>query len=460
MRDLIVVGIVMAGSLVALRRPWIGVMLWVWVSIMSPHRFTWGFAYNAPVAGIAAACTLVGLLLTRERGSPFKGPAPVWLALFFVWMTFSWLHGRDPADDYAQWDKVMKVYLMTFVGLALLHSKKHIFALAWVTAGSLTLLGKKGGVFTLLSGGNYRVWGPPGSFIEDNNEFALAMVMTIPLLRFLQLQLQSKLGRIGMTLAMMLCAVAAIGTYSRGALLAISAMVLMLWWRGKSRFLGGAVMLITGVGLLAFMPDIWTDRMSTISNYEEDRSSLGRISAWWNAWGIAKTYVFGVGFNAARPELFAQFSPYPDYVHAAHSIYFQVLGNHGFVGLFLFVMIFVSTYRAAGHLRSLAKVHPDANWCDSLGGMCQVSLVGYAVGGAFLSLSYFDLPYNVMMLEVLATVWVKRRSWLTEPVYPSGWRTVPGLATPAAGKNPPDPKAGVSSTTAGAVIKPIQTTRR
>lgn len=431
MRDLIIIGIVLAGSLAAFRRPWIGVMLWVWLSIMNPHRFAWGIAYDAPLAALAAASTLLGLLMTKDRHSPFKGATPVWLFVFFLWMSLSWLLGLDPAGDYPQWDKVMKVYLMIFVGLTVLHSKQHILALAWVATGSLALLGIKGGAFTVMTGGNYRVWGPPGSFIEDNNEFALAMVMTIPLLRFLQQQLKSAWGRHAMTVAMLLCAASAIGAYSRGALLALSAMVLLLWWRGKSRLLGGAVMLVAGVALLAFMPDSWNSRMSSIGDYEEDRSSLGRISAWWTAWGIAKNYVTGVGFSAARAELFAAYSPYPDYVHAAHSIYFQIMGNHGFIGLFLFLMIFITTYGAAGRLRKLSKAHPDAQWCDALGAMCQVSLVGYAVGGAFLSLSYFDLPYNIMTLVVLSTVWVKRQSWSTEPVYQPGWRTIPGLATPA-----------------------------
>ena len=431
MRDLIIIGIVLAGSLAALRRPWIGIMLWVWLSIMNPHRYAWGLAYDAPLAAMAAAGTLLGWLMTKERASPFKGAAPVWLFAFFLWMTLSWLLGLSPASDYPQWDKVMKIYLMIFVGLAVLHSKQHIMALAWVTTGSLALLGIKGGVFTLLSGGTYRVWGPPGSFIEDNNEFALAMVITIPLLRFLQLQLKSVWGRHAMTLSMLLCAASAVGSYSRGALIGMAAMVLLLWWRGKSRLLGGMVMLVAGVALLAFMPEAWTNRMSSIGDYTEDRSSLGRISAWWTAWGIAKNYVTGVGFNAARPELFAMYSPYPDFVHAAHSIYFQVMGNHGFIGLFLFLMIFITTYWAAGRLRKLSNAHPDAQWCEALGAMCQVSLVGYAAGGAFLSLSYFDLPYNVMVLVVLATVWVKRQSWLTEPAYPRGWRTIPGLAAQA-----------------------------
>jgi putative inorganic carbon (hco3(-)) transporter len=429
MRDILVIAIVMAGCLAALRRPWIGIMLWTWLSIMNPHRYTWGLAYSAPLAAMAAASVMLGLLMTKDRESPFKASPVTWYVVFMVWMTLSWLAGIDPAGDYEQWKKVMKIDIMIVLSLMLLHNKQHIFALMWVCAGSLALLGLKGGIFTLSSGGTFRVWGPPGSFIQDNNEFALALVMTIPLLRFLQLQLPKGIARHGMTVAMVLCAAAALGSQSRGGLLAISAMSFYFWWHGKNKVRIGILLLLIAIPLVAFMPDSWSDRMSSISNYEEDPSAMGRISAWWSAWNSAFRYPFGVGFNSARPELFALYSPYPTAVHAAHSIYFQVLGNHGFVGLFLFLGIFIATWRSAGWLRRNKSLSPDTQWCSDLGTFCQVSLAGYAVGGAFLSLSYFDLPYNIMVMVVLTRIWVEKKSWLTEPVYPSGWKTIPGLAT-------------------------------
>ena len=428
MRDLLLIAIVIAGSLAALRRPWIGIMLWTWLSIMNPHRYTWGLAYDAPLAAVVAACVVLGLLVTKERESPFKASPVTWIALFMLWMTLSWLAGIDPAGDYEQWKKVMKIDVMILVALMLLHSKQHIFALAWVVTGSLALLGLKGGIFTLTSGGSFRVWGPPGSFIEDNNEFALALVMTIPLLRFLQLQLDNRWARLGMTGAMVLCAAAALGSQSRGALLAIAAMVLYLWWNGKNKLGIGLLILAAAIPLILFMPDTWVSRMSTIGTYEEDASAMGRISAWWSAWNSAWHYPFGVGFNSARPELFALYSPYPDTARAAHSIYFQVLGNHGFMGLFLFLGVFIATWRSADWLRRQKFPAQEAQWCSELGTLCQVSLAGYAVGGAFLSLSYFDLPYNIMVLVVLTRIWAEKQGWQTEPAYAPGWKTIPGLA--------------------------------
>ena len=428
MRDLLLIAIVVAGCVAALRRPWIGIMLWTWLSIMNPHRYTYGFAYAAPLAAMSVAAVVIGLLMMKDRESPFKASPVVWLTVLMIWMTMSWLNGLNVEGDYDQWKKVMKIDVMIIVALVILRTKQHIFALMWVCAGSLALLGIKGGAFTLLTGGNYRVWGPPGSFIGGNNEMALALVMVIPLLRFLQMNIGSRIGRHTLTGSMLLCAAAALGSQSRGALLAIGAMVLALWWRGKNKFSMAILLLVASVPLIAFMPDQWTARMSTISEYKDDRSAMGRISAWWAAWNIALRYPLGVGFDPATPELFAKFSPYPDYVHAAHSIYFQILGNHGFIGLFLFLGVFGATWQMANWLRMQKNLTPDTQWTADLGSMCQVALIGYAAGGAFLSLAYFDLPYDIVVLVVLTRVWVRSKAWLIEPVYPPGWRTIPGLA--------------------------------
>ena len=182
MRDIIIMSIVVVTALMALRRPWIGVMLWTWISIMNPHRYAYGFAYSAPVAAIAAGVTLLGLMMTKDRQSPFQGPPAVWFCLLAVWITISWLMGLDVSGDYYLWTKVMKIYLMTFVALMLLKNRYHILAFIWVTTGSLALIGLKGGIFTILTGGSFRVWGPPGSFIAGNNELALALITVIPLL--------------------------------------------------------------------------------------------------------------------------------------------------------------------------------------------------------------------------------------------------------------------------------------
>ena len=414
-RDVVIVTIVLALALLALRRPWVGVMNWTWLSIMNPHRYAWGFSYDAPLASIAAGSTLLSLLFTKERASPFKGVPVVWLSVFTIWMTLSWVFGLDTKGDYAQWDKVIKIYLMTFVALSLLNTKYHIMAFTWVTIGSLAFLAAKGGVFTVLTGGSYRVWGPAGSFIADNNHFALATIITIPMLRFLQLQLEEGWKRHVMTVIMLLCVAAAVGSHSRGALLALMAMGGVFWLRSPRRGMVGMVMLFSIPFILLMMPEEWWARMQTIGDYQEDTSAMGRIHAWLVAIEVAKDYLFGAGMSYQHVVLFQMYSDFSYGVIAAHSIYFQILGNHGFIGLFIYMMIWVTTYRYATWLRRNAIQNPETQWAAELGAMVQVSIVGFLVGGAFLSMPYFDLPYNLMVVVVLARCWVERQMWETEP---------------------------------------------
>lgn len=435
MRDPILLAVVMAICIASLKRPWIGALGWVWLGIMNPHRYVWGFASTAPLSQAVALCFFVGILATRNAESPLKGPPVTWTVLFFVWLTLSWLLGVDVDGHYDQWNKVLKIFGMTWLILAVLHSKQHIIALAWVYVLSIGLLAAKGGVYTISTGGGGRVFGPPGSLIGDNNEFALAVVITIPVMWFLWQQLQSKWGKRAMVLMMVLSALTVLGSQSRGGFLAILAMALMLWLRGGKFWVGGIVLGVVGLALVAFMPDEWTQRMQTIDDYRQDASSMNRISAWWTAFGVARDNFFGAGMHFSYLMFFKKYSPYPDSgVWAAHSIYFQMLGNHGFVGLALFVGMYVSTWRLASKVIKLCKGDPNLLWCKQLMSMCQVALLGYAVGGAFLSLAYLDLPIYLLSMVVLVHQWVQRKAWLTEPsIEPSRW-TLPGLLGPKKAK--------------------------
>ncbi len=423
LRDLFVITIVVVLGLIALRRPWVGVMNWTWISIMNPHRYSWGFAFSAPVAMIAGVTVLLGLLFTKERRSPFQGAPVWWLLLFFIWITLSWLFGFDPSGDYAMWDRVMKIYLMTFVTLMLLHSKLHIMAYVWVTIGSLALLASKGGLFTLLNAGNYRVWGPAGSFIEDNNHFALAAIVTVPMLHFLQIQLPKRWMRHGMSIVMLLTVAAALGSHSRGALLALGAMGAAFWWHSSRKGLITLLLIVVALALLPMMPEHWWVRMATIQEFQEDASAMGRINAWYVAWDVATTNFFGAGMSYQHQYYYDLYGRWETIIRAAHSIYFQILGNHGFVGLILFLMIWITSYTTANKLQKESAEQPETKWAGDLSAMAKVSLIGYLVGGAFLSMPYFDLPYNIMVMIVLTRQWVLRRSWETvgsDPRVPAG----------------------------------------
>jgi putative inorganic carbon (HCO3(-)) transporter len=225
--------------------------------------------------------------------------------------------------------------------------------------------------------------------------------MTIPLMYYLRHTATRKWLRHGLLLLMVLSVAAALGTQSRGALLALMAMGALLWWRGHNKAMTLIPILVLGVAAFALMPESWHERMSTIQEYEQDGSAMGRINTWGVMVEIANDRITGGGFAIYALDVFRRYSEHR--VLAAHSIYFQVLGEHGWIGLFLFLLLWVTGWRKAGAIRRLAR-SPQVNdpGLATLAGMCQVSLVGFAVGGAFLSLAYFDLPYNILVMLIVA----------------------------------------------------------
>jgi putative inorganic carbon (HCO3(-)) transporter len=417
MRDLALLIIVGWCFLQAFRRPWIGIMCWTWLSIMNPHQLSWSLR-SMPFAAAIAGATLLGLFISKDKRDYSLTRESITLLIFMAWMTITLPFSMIFEDSYPLWVRVMKIDFMVLVSIVLLHSRRHLMLFVWVNVISIAFYGVKGGLFTILTGGSYKVWGPAYTYIEGNNEVALAIVMTIPLMRFLQQQMQAKWAKITMGVCMVLMAASALGSHSRGALLAVAAMALVLWWRGKSKLVMAIGIVVVGGVLLSFMPAEWWGRMGTIKTYDQDASAMGRINAWWMAYNLAKANFFGGGFFIWCGPIFALYAPDPLDPHAAHSIYFMVLGEQGFIGLFIFLVLFCLVWGTAGRLMKEGRRHPETQWLSDLGAMLQVSLVGYAVGGAFLSLSYWDLPYNLMVMAVVGRRWMQSKAWLTEKPEP------------------------------------------
>jgi probable O-glycosylation ligase (exosortase A-associated) len=410
MRD-IVLAVFLCGSLpFIVWRPALGVFLWVWVSVMNPHRLTYGFAHDFGFAQLIAIATLLGLIFSRQPKHLPVTPVTAILLAMVVWMNVTTAVALDTAASLAMWERVMKIQIMIFVTLCLLHSKQHVHVLMWILAGSVAFYAVKGGLFTLRLGGEHRVWGPEGSFIEENNSLALATVMTIPLLRYLQLQATSRWLRYALLCAMLLAGFSALGSFSRGALLAIAAMLAFLWLKTRTKVVTGLALLMLIPVAVGFMPNKWEQRMRSIESYEEDGSAMGRINAWSMAFNLAKDRpVVGGGFEIYNnTEIYARYAPDPTDVHSAHSIYFQVLGDHGFVGLFLFLLLWLLVWRDASWIDRQARHREGWQWASDLARMVQVSLVGYAVGGAFLNLAYYDVPYYLLVALVLTRILVER----------------------------------------------------
>ena len=401
MRDALIFLIVFGSLPFIFKRPALGVLMFTWLSLMNPHRLAYGAAFDFPFAAIVAGFTAVSLFLSAQPKRFPKSAVTFTMLLFATWMTVTSFFALEPLLVWREWDRVIKTLFMVVISITALNTEKDLKNFVWVVALSLGIYGLKGGIFTIITGGNFKVYGPSGSYIAENNSMALALVTVLPLIWYLHSQVKHKYIALGVVVVVVCTAIAAVGSYSRGALIGGAAMFFFLWYHGPKKVQTAVLVIAVGALISVIMPEQWFQRMNTIDDYQQDSSAMGRINAWHFAVNVATNHLVGGGFNVFTPHMFKIYAPEPDNYHVAHSIYFQVLGDHGFFGLTIFLLLMFFAWRTGTRIATLCKDDQDRKWASDLARMAQVSLIGFAVSGAFLSLAYFDLYYDIIIILVV-----------------------------------------------------------
>ncbi len=404
MRDIVITLLVMGAMCYTFVRPHYGILLWSWLGYMNPHRLCYGFAYSLPFSQLTAILTMAVLLFSKERKTLPNHPTVYLLIIMILWMGFSTLSAFSPEAAQEQFIKIIKIQLPIFITLMIFNTKQRINELIWVIFISLGYFSIKGGVFTLMTAGSFRVWGPPGSFIEENNSLAIATLMVIPLAVYLRTQINNNLLKKLMLLGIISMSISVIGSQSRGAFLSISVVGFYYWLQSDNKFVTGFVAIVFIAIVAMFLPDSWYDRMNSIGTYEQDESAMGRIHAWTVAYNVANDKIFGGGLNLWNKATYIQYLEGYDpkqKAYVAHSIYFSILGEHGWIGLFLFLLLFYMTWNTCSRLAIQCRDREDIKWISDLSKMIKVGLLAYLSGGAFLSLSYFDLPWHMVSIVIL-----------------------------------------------------------
>lgn len=433
MRDIVITAIAGLLILMIFKNPAMGAYAWAWLSLMSPHRMTYGFAGGLPFAMATAVITLLVFAITRKRRA-LPSVAPVWvLAALILWMTVTSFFALAPSEVVLdRWIFVIKIQLMVLVTMMLIMDPKQLRILVWVVTLSVCFYGIKGGVYTISTGGSGRVWGPSGTMLEGNNELAVGLVILFPMMYFLWQTEPRVWVRRALAFSSVSILLSILGSQSRGALLALLSMAILLGLKGKYPGRTTAGLVVAVALAVVFMPDSWTSRMDTMRTYKEDQSAMSRIWTWTTLWNVAVDRpLVGAGFRADSRAVFQRYAPsdekydiFKGQIFVAHSIYFQMLGEHGFVGLILFLGLGLVTWRTASVVARRATGDPElSTWMPLLMRMVQVSLVGFAVGGAFLSLAYHDLPYYMVAFVAISHALLAQRE--------KAVAAIPPVATPA-----------------------------
>lgn len=391
-------------------RPWLGVLFWTWLAFLNPHRLVWGFARSIPFSMIVGIVTLGAFLAKGEKKFPVT-PVSVLAIMFTLYTCFTTLFAIFPDDALWKWDRFMKIMIMTFVAMCMINDRFRLQALIWTMVLSLGYYGIRGGVFTVVTGGNYRVWGPTESFIADNNQLALALIMLLPLVRYLHIQTKNKWIRLALLGGMGLLLISIIGSYSRGAFLALACTGMYFWWKSKRKVTIAFLVVAAMSAILSFMPDAWHERMDTIETAaEQDRSAQQRLDSWIFAIEIAKARpITGGGFGVFGNETITKrYFPETTSWRSAHSVYFEVMGEHGMVGFVLFMTVLAATIMSCNLTRRRVRQHEELKWMADLMTMCQVSMIGYMAAGAFLNLATFDLMWMIVAITAICNLMSKQ----------------------------------------------------
>lgn len=383
--------------------------MWYWVSYFNPHRFTWSYAYDFPVALVVALSTLAGTLFAPKAMRSLLMRESLLLAALWGWFAFTYIHAKGiplfalhMSDANYEMTHISKILLMSFVMIVVVTTPERLRGVMMVTAGSLGLLAVKGTLFGLRTSGESRVWGPPDSFLADNNAFGLALNMCLPLLFFLARDEKNRWIRRFLRLSFVACVLTVILTYSRGGLLGLGVVLLAITMKTRHKTVGALLLAGAAISVLLFAPGAWMNRMSHFMKGDLDSSANQRLVTWETAWHFSDDYpVTGGGFDAlqdanvfqryqlrALPEGFPSSGP--------HSIYFQLLADQGFPGLALFLFIIGSCFWSLWRLRRSARALPSVQWLTNYTHMIEVAILGFMISGAFLGFVYIDLIYQMI----------------------------------------------------------------
>ncbi|MFC6438707.1 putative O-glycosylation ligase, exosortase A system-associated [Bowmanella sp. JS7-9] len=439
MRDLILVAFLFIAIYYSFKKPFIGVAAWVWIALMAPASWAFGFSQSFRLNLTIVLVTALSYVFVF-KGKAFKFTRiHFWVFLFLLWTLISTATNLNVDPDWVwdYWFNFLKI-LMLFLFVTLVVTRRiHVDTVIWAIVLSISAYAGMEALKFLLSAGSHRITGRAG-IIADRNDLAVAINMSIPLIVYLLQVSKHKWVKRGLSILLILNILSIVGTYSRAGFIGLMILGTALWWNSKHRV---SILLVAVVSiplLYGAAPDSWKERQSTVSTAaEEDLSFIGRLWAWKISTMIAVDHpFFGGGFAAVRdPILWAHYGartphyppiytrPIPDTIipKAAHNIFMQVLGDHGFGGLFVFCMILFSAWRVNLITRKKAREH-NQDWLVKLTTMLNLSFLAYAINGCNVSLAYFDEFYA---LAGLVAVLFANQLW-KESTDKSAKQTTPG----------------------------------
>jgi probable O-glycosylation ligase (exosortase A-associated) len=421
MRDLLLLGILPFVLYAMAKRPFIGLGMWIWTALFFPNAWVYGIAGSIRYNLLFTAVTIVSYLAFKKKNKIEIGSLGSVVLLFFVWTTISTTMTMAlPTVSWDIWIRFAKVITLFLFILLIMEKKLHVDFFLWCVVLSVGFYGNLEALKFILSGGGHMIEGMRGHALGDRNELAVAFVMTLPICMYLlgEYGKRSRVVQLALLGTMVLLVTAVIGTQSRGGFIALSGFGAYLFVKTDRKFSVLLLIVLLVAGLSQIVSEEWTSRMDTIESADGDASFMGRVVAWKLSFILAVQHpIFGGGFKSLEyfpvwAELSKDFFSYewfytgealpnPHVARAAHSIYFQVLAEHGFAGLTIYLTCLAGAFLKARSIAQKVKLLGSPPWIGSLTTMLQLSIFAFALGGAALSFAYFELFFAIIGLLIV-----------------------------------------------------------
>jgi len=445
MRDILISAVFLFMFPVSLYSAHLGVLLWIWVALAAPNDlFYSGTLSGIPYNKLVAIATLLLVFLGRGRKRFYHDALIVMCGLFGFWVCLAYFLQEYP-NNYSDliFDRFWKelVLAMLITGVLCTRHRLHNAAIAAALGFGLPIA-RESLIFMLTAGG-HQVLGTANT--GDNNGLALAILMVIPLILYAARNSAERWVRLTFQVTAGLAFVTVIATFSRGGFVGLVVLAFLIMGNSKRKFQTFAVLGVFALLAYTLAPHSYFERVDTIGEATQDDSFLIRLVAWKINFLLALDHpLLGAGpygslawqnwiryLGESMTFLFP--TPWVEKTYVAHSIYFQVLGDTGFIGFFLFAGMLFTAVMMCRRTRRMARGEPSLAWAADLARSLEISMMVYCVAGAALSLIYFELLFIILGLvsathrvvaEQVATQTVPRRAGMPVGLAPAYGRSL------------------------------------
>jgi putative inorganic carbon (hco3(-)) transporter len=455
MRDLIFVGYVAAILLLAFNRPFIFTLIYAYIDICAPQRLSYFMLNSIPLSLIVFALAVLGFLVSDDKKNVRISPRWVLLVILLIYCGYTTTVAVEPVAALEKWSWVWKALIFAAFLPLTLTTKLRIEALVLTMVLCASALIVTGGIKTLAGGGGY---GLLVLLIDDNSGLfegsiiSCVAIAIIPLVLWLANHgtIFKPEWRVRVYAAALVfsCLLIPVGTQARTGIVCIAVLGIMMLRFAKYRmlYIGGSIVL--GLAAIPLMPSSFTQRADTIKDYKQDESAYTRIAVWQWTWEFAKEHPMGGGFESyrqnkivynidAKKDPNAPTTAYPaesgpkqivDESRAFHSSYFEMLGEQGYPGLIIWLIIHIG---GVWRMEILSRIYrkrarADEAWVAPLATALQNAQVIYLVGSLFVGIAFQPFVYMLIGLQIGLDTYLSRRR------AEAAWRPIKQLRLKAA----------------------------